>query len=125
MDSRNRVLPYTVQVCKNFSGENEEPLFWLEDPAYGEAYSPICVKTTVKEKSLCIKKHLGVSRAFLFLSLFQSVPTKHSKNNSSRKAWILHHVSALRVFPFCRWLWIYACDKVLPSHSVISLFAVT
>lgn len=86
---------------------------------------PIYVKTTVKEKSLCIKKHFGVSRAFLFLSLFQSVPTKHRKNNSSRKVWILHPVSALCVFPFCRWLWIYACDKVLPSHSVISLFAVT
>jgi len=59
MDSQNRVLPYTVQVCKNFSGENEEPLFCKGDPAYGEAYFPISVKS-------------GESLSFSVLNLYQN-----------------------------------------------------
>ena len=48
LDSQNRVLPYTVQVCKNFCGENEEPLFCKGDAAYGEAYFPVSVKSGEK-----------------------------------------------------------------------------
>lgn len=59
MNSQNRVLPYTVQVCKNFSGENEEPLFCLGDPAYGEAYFPLSVKS-------------GESLRFSVLNLYQN-----------------------------------------------------
>ena len=59
MDSQNRVLPYTVQVCKNFSGENEEPLFCKGDPSYGEAYFPISVKS-------------GESLSFSVLNLYQN-----------------------------------------------------
>jgi len=59
MDSQNRVLPYTVQVCKNFSAENEEPLFCKGDPAYGEAYFPISVKS-------------GESLSFSVLNLYQN-----------------------------------------------------
>ncbi len=40
----NRLLPLPVQVCKNFKGEYEEPVFYPDDTAYGEVYFPITVK---------------------------------------------------------------------------------
>lgn len=43
-----------------------------------EWHPPISAKTTVKEKSLFIKKNLGVSRTFLFCLFCQLAPIKHS-----------------------------------------------
>ena len=43
LDENGVLLPIPVEVCKNFCGEFEEPLFDPEDPAYGEAYFPVSV----------------------------------------------------------------------------------
>ena len=81
MDSQNRVLPYTVQVCKNFSGENEEPLFCKGDPSYGEAYFPISVKS-------------GESLSFSVLNLYQNWGTFPLKQISSVQFFVpYYHLS--------------------------------
>ena len=61
LDSQNRVLPYLMQVCKNFQGENEEPIFDHGDPSYGEAYFPMVVKSgeTVKFSVLNLYQNWG------------------------------------------------------------------
>ena len=47
LDSSERLLPIPLQVCKNFDGENEEPLYAYEPgtaaAAYGETYMPVTV----------------------------------------------------------------------------------
>lgn len=43
LDERDQVLPYLLQVSKNFQGENEEPIFDRGDESYGEVYFPIAV----------------------------------------------------------------------------------
>ena len=62
LDSQNRVLPYLMQVCKNFQGENEEPIFDHGDPSYGEAYFPMVVKSgeTVKFSVLNLYQNWGI-----------------------------------------------------------------
>ena len=38
------LLPIPVMICKNFKGENEEPVFDPGDPSYSETYFPISLK---------------------------------------------------------------------------------
>ena len=45
LDKEERVLPYLMQVCKNFQGENEEPIYDHGDPSYGEVYFPMVIKS--------------------------------------------------------------------------------
>ena len=61
LDSQERVLPYILQVCKNFQGENEEPLFDKGDKSYGEVYFPLVVKSgeTVSFSVLNIYQNWG------------------------------------------------------------------
>ena len=61
LDSQERVLPYLMQVCKNFQGENEEPIYDHGDPSYGEAYFPMVVKNgeTVKFSVLNLYQNWG------------------------------------------------------------------
>ncbi len=44
LDENKNLLPIAVEVCKNFKGENEEPLYDKGDMSYGEAYFPLVVK---------------------------------------------------------------------------------
>ncbi len=44
LDANKNLLPIAVEVCKNFKGENEEPLYDKGDMSYGEAYFPLVVK---------------------------------------------------------------------------------
>lgn len=44
LDENKQLLPLAVQVCKNFQGENEEPIYDKGDISYGEAYFPLVVK---------------------------------------------------------------------------------
>ena len=61
LDSQERVLPYLMQVCKNFQGENEEPIYDHGDPSYGEAYFPMVIKNgeTVKFSVLNLYQNWG------------------------------------------------------------------
>lgn len=59
LDEQSRVLPYVLQVCKNFQGENEEPLFDKGDISYGEVYFPMTVKS-------------GETVSFSVLNLYQN-----------------------------------------------------
>ena len=43
LDENQALLPSAVEVCKNFQGENEEPIFDKGDTSYGEAYFPLVV----------------------------------------------------------------------------------
>ena len=45
LDREERVMPYLLQVCKNFCGEYEEPVIDQDDAAYGEVYFPLTVKS--------------------------------------------------------------------------------
>lgn len=66
LDSQNTVLPITMQVCKNFQGENEEPIFDKGDTSYGEVYFPLCISA-------------GKTLSFSVLNLYQNwgkVPLK-------------------------------------------------
>ena len=38
------LLPIPVMICKNFKGENEEPIYDPGDPSYSETYFPISLK---------------------------------------------------------------------------------
>lgn len=62
LDSQERVLPYLMQVCKNFQGENEEPIYDHGDPSYGETYFPMVVKSgeTVKFSVLNLYQNWGI-----------------------------------------------------------------
>ena len=62
LDNQNRVLPYLIQVCKNFQGENEEPIYDHGDSAYGEAYFPLVVKggETVEFSVLNLYQNWGI-----------------------------------------------------------------
>ena len=62
LDDQSRVLPYLMQVCKNFQGENEEPIYDHGDPSYGEAYFPMVVKSgeTVKFSVLNFYQNWGI-----------------------------------------------------------------
>ena len=62
LDDQNRVLPYLMQVCKNFQGEHEVPIFDHGDPSYGEAYFPMVVKSgeTVKFSVLNLYQNWGI-----------------------------------------------------------------
>lgn len=44
LDERKMLLPIPVMICKNFKGENEEPVFDPGDPSYSETYFPLSVK---------------------------------------------------------------------------------
>ena len=48
LDNQNHVLPYMMQVCKNFQGENEEPIYDYGDSAYGEVFFPLVVNESEK-----------------------------------------------------------------------------
>ncbi len=62
LDSHERILPYLIQVCKNFQGENEEPIYDHGDSQYGEAYFPMVVKggETLKFSVLNIYQNWGI-----------------------------------------------------------------
>ncbi len=62
LDDQNRVLPYMMQVCKNFQGENEEPIYDHGDPQYGEVYFPMVVKNgeTIKFSVLNLYQNWGI-----------------------------------------------------------------
>ena len=45
LDKEERVMPYLLQVCKNFCGEYEEPVIDQDDATYGEVYFPLTVKS--------------------------------------------------------------------------------
>ena len=59
LDKEGRVMPYLLQVCKNFQGENEEPIIDHGDSMYGEVYFPMTVKN-------------GESVEFSVLNLYQN-----------------------------------------------------
>ena len=61
LDGNGQVLPYLLQVCKNFQGENEEPIYDHGDPQYGEVYFPMVVKNgeTVKFSVLNLYQNWG------------------------------------------------------------------
>ena len=59
LDKEGRVMPYLLQVCKNFQGENEEPVIDYGDSMYGEVYFPMTVKS-------------GESVEFSVLNLYQN-----------------------------------------------------
>ena len=44
LDKNRMLLPIPVMICKNFKGENEEPVYDPGDPSYSETYFPISVK---------------------------------------------------------------------------------
>ena len=59
LDKEGRVMPYLLQVCKNFQGENEEPVIDYGDSMYAEVYFPMTVKS-------------GESVEFSVLNLYQN-----------------------------------------------------
>lgn len=44
LGKNDMLLPIPVMICKNFRGENEEPVYDPGDPSYSETYFPISVK---------------------------------------------------------------------------------
>ena len=50
LDTEERVMPYLLQVCKNFQGEYEEPVIDADDDTYGEVYFPVTVKSGERVK---------------------------------------------------------------------------
>ncbi len=44
IDNSGNLLPIPVEVCKNFQGEIEEPIYYPDDVAYGEVYFPLTLK---------------------------------------------------------------------------------
>lgn len=44
LDKNDMLLPIPVMICKNFRGENEEPIYDPGDPSYSETYFPLTVK---------------------------------------------------------------------------------
>lgn len=46
----NQLLAMPVEVCKNFCGENEEPIYDPGDPSYGEALFPLILQANEKRE---------------------------------------------------------------------------
>lgn len=44
LDENQMLLPIPTMICKNFKGENEEPIFDAGDASYSETYFPLTVK---------------------------------------------------------------------------------
>ena len=44
LDKNDLLLPIPVMICKNFRGENEEPIYDPGDPSYSETYFPLSIK---------------------------------------------------------------------------------
>ncbi len=44
LDQNDMLLPIPTMICKNFKGENEEPIFDAGDASYSETYFPLSVK---------------------------------------------------------------------------------
>lgn len=44
LDKNDLLLPIPVMICKNFKGENEEPIYDPGDPSYSETYFPLSIK---------------------------------------------------------------------------------
>lgn len=61
LDEQNRLLPINVEVCKNFKGEYEEPLFDPEDMHYGYSIFPVTIsKNQTKQfKSVNLYQNWG------------------------------------------------------------------
>lgn len=59
LDSNGAMLPIGIEVCKNFAGEKEEPLFNPGDPAYGEAILPLVIEP-------------GKANQFTIINLYQN-----------------------------------------------------
>lgn len=53
VDEGGNLLPIPVEVCKNFRGEIEEPVYYPEDASYGEIYFPITL-TSNEEKAFTV-----------------------------------------------------------------------
>ncbi len=48
LDESNRLLPISVEVCKNFGHEREEPIFVPFDDRFGETYFPFVIEADKK-----------------------------------------------------------------------------
>ncbi len=59
LDESGVLLPISPEVCKNFCGENEEPLYDAGDRAYGESFFPMILKA-------------GETRDFTIIHLYQN-----------------------------------------------------
>ena len=70
LDQNEQVMPYLLQVCKNFCGEYEEPIIDHDDATYGEVYFPLTVKS-------------GENVEFSVLNLYQNWGTFPLKQISS------------------------------------------
>lgn len=79
LDDQNCVLPYIMQVCKNFQGENEEPLFDMGDSGYGESYFPVAVQggETLKFSVLHLYQNWGIFPLKQISSIQFFVPYYH------------------------------------------------
>ena len=75
------LLPIPVMICKNFKGENEEPVFDPGDPSYSETYFPISVKA-------------GETTKLTVLNLYMNWGTMPLKQLSSIQFfWPYYHLS--------------------------------
>jgi len=61
LDEENRLLPINVEVCKNFKGEYEEPLFDPDDTHYGYSIFPVTISKdqTMHFKSVNLYQNWG------------------------------------------------------------------
>ncbi len=59
LDKNHLLLPIPVMICKNFKGENEEPVFDPGDPSYSETYFPISVKAGSKTELTVLNLYMN------------------------------------------------------------------
>lgn len=81
LENSGHMLPLTVQISKNFCGENEEPFYNPGDPSFSETIFPVHLQA-------------GEQRKFTSLHLYQNWGNHELKQFSSLGAWMdYYHMS--------------------------------
>ena len=79
LGSNNMILPIPAMVFKNFGGDNEEPLYWRGDPAYGQTLVPMVAEAgkTVSFSILNAYQNWGAAPLKQLSSIQFSAPYYH------------------------------------------------
>ena len=79
LDQDENLLPLQVEVCKNFQGEKEEPLYYPEDISYGDTIFPLKIKKaeTLKFTILNLYQNWGVYPLKQLSSIQFHIPYYH------------------------------------------------
>ena len=110
LDENEMLLPIPTMICKNFKGENEEPIFDAGDASYSETYFPLSVKANGECKVTVLNLYMN----------WGQVPLKQL--SSIQYFWPYYHLSLGTTETSCISPWYGARDLwTLPDFRSMSM----